>query len=406
MTAKLAGRRRARAGASLVFAAALSACASAPVAPPGPPEVLLESFRSGQVRLDCARCRYDFHGAQWLLEDGHYDPLVLGILRSGDGSGRSWYLLGRVAEATGSPELAILYYRESLATSRQPIVAMWPLYEDVNYRMRRLMAHAPEEDAPSVRAQSGPIEKVNVESLVVSTRPGSVGAFMEKLDRGESVEVLDRSGDWEQIRLADGRVGWVWDAYTSVSGEPYAPVRRTSKRVAPRAPRKPEPPKPLASKPAPPPVAAETAAATAHTPMASPEATASTPIPSPRAAAPPPAPLVTASAPQRVDVARPVSAAGLTAAGTAGILGCPLPQGASLSGRSHGSDGIDDHPTETYAIDAPAQEIAGFYEREMERSGWHKTLVSSELLLYFVKGEETVGVLIDHEGGYFTLMGS
>ena len=42
----------------------------------------------------------------------------------------------------------------------------------------------------------------------------------------------------------------------------------------------------------------------------------------------------------------------------------------------------------------------------MERSGWHKTLVSSELLLYFVKGEETVGVLIDHEGGYFTLMGS
>jgi len=388
MTAKLAGGRRARAGASLVFAAALSACASGPFAPPAPPEVLLENFRSGQVRLDCARCRYDFRGAQWLLEDGHYDPLVLGILRSGDGSGRSWYLLGRVAEATESPELAILYYRESLATPRQPIVAMWPLYEDVNYRMRRLMASAPEEDAPSVRAQSRPIEKVNVESLVVGTRPGSVGAFMEKLDRGDSVEVLDRSGDWEQIRLADGRVGWVWGAYTSVSGEPYEPARKARKRSAPErvaagASSRSEPRKRIATQPAPPPVAAEAAVASA-------------PTPSPVAAAPP----------RRVDVAPSIASAGLTTAGIAGILDCPLPQGASLSGRSHGSEGVDDHPTETYAIEAPAHEIAGFYEREMERSGWHKTQVSSELLLYFVKGEETVGVLIDQEGGYFTLMGS
>jgi hypothetical protein len=102
-----------------------------------------------------------------------------------------------------------------------------------------------------------------------------------------------------------------------------------------------------------------------------------------------------------------VSAADLVASGTAaGILGCPLPRGASLSGRSHGSEGVDDHPTETYAIAAPAQEIVGFYEREMEQAGWHKTGVSSEHLLYFVKDDETVGVLIDREGGYFTLMGS
>jgi hypothetical protein len=42
----------------------------------------------------------------------------------------------------------------------------------------------------------------------------------------------------------------------------------------------------------------------------------------------------------------------------------------------------------------------------MEQAGWHKTGVSSEHLLYFVKDDETVGVLIDREGGYFTLMGS
>ncbi|TFG94631.1 MAG: hypothetical protein E4H11_06415, partial [Myxococcales bacterium] len=191
MNARLAGKRCARAAAALVLAAGLAACAGAPVLAPAPPEVLLDQFRSGQVRLDCARCRYDFRGAQWLLEDGHYDPLVLGILRSGDGSGRSWYLLGRVAEATENPELAILYYRESLATSRLPIVALWPLYEDVNYRMRRLMSQTPAVVAPQAQAQSGPIEKVNVESLVVATRPGTVGAFMEKLQRGTPVEVLD-----------------------------------------------------------------------------------------------------------------------------------------------------------------------------------------------------------------------
>jgi hypothetical protein len=404
MIARPTGKHRARMTVALVLAAGLAACASTPVLPPAPPEVLLEQFRSGQVRLDCARCRYDFRGAQWLLEDGHYDPLVLGILRTGDGSGRSWYLLGRVAEATASPELAILYYRESLATSRQPIVALWPLYEDVNYRMRRLMSHAPAEAAPPPLAQSGPIEKVNVESLVVATRPGSVGAFMEKLQRGDPVEVLDRSGDWEQIRLADGRVGWLWDAYTSVSGEPRATTRKAAKPREPKPVAKSTPPK---SAP-PTPVATPVASQQAKLPVAR-ESAAVASAPAPAA---PPAPSVDRSpsatpAPRRVDTARPSIAVSLAASsGTAGILACPLPQGASLSGRFYGSGGADDHPTETYAIDAPAREIVGFYEREMERAGWQKTMVSSELLLYFVKDEETVGVLIDREGGFFTLMGS
>jgi len=397
MIARLAGKRCARAAAALVLAGGLVACANPLVVAPSPREGLLEQFRSGRVRLDCARCRYDFRGAEWLLEGGHYEPLVLAILRSGDGSGRSWYLLGRVAEATESPELAIFYYRESLVTARQPIVALWPLYEDVNYRMRRLLSQAPAEPAPPVRAESVPVEKVSVESLVVGSRPGSVGAFMAKLHRGDPVVVLDRSGDWEQVRLADGRVGWIWGDYTSVSGEPPAPRRKAAKPRAPkpvakRSPSRSAAPKPAASQPAPPrPSVQEIAAIAPATAPALPPA--------------PPSPSAT-PAPQRVDAARPAAATRLAASGTAGILGCPLPHGASLSGRSHGSDGIDDHPTETYAIEAPAQEIVGFYEREMERSGWHKTPVSSELLLYFVKDDETVGVLIDREGGFFTLMGS
>ena len=357
-----AGKRCTRAASALVLAAGLVACAGPGFTEAAQREALLEQFRSGRVRLDCARCRYDFRGAEWLLEDGHYEPLALGILRSGDGSGRSWYLLGRVAEATESPELAIHYYRESLATARQPIVALWPLYEDVNYRIRRLMSQAAEPATPA-RRESPPVEKVNIESLVVGSRPGSIGAFMAKLNRGDSVEVLDRSGDWEQVRLADGRVGWVWDAYTSASGEPPAPKRKAAQ---------PRPPKPVAKQS------------------------------SPRRAVERPAASQPAASPPVVQKGAAVAAA----SGTAGILGCPLPQGASLSVRSHGSDGIDDHPTETYAIEAPAQEIVGFYEREMERAGWHKADVSSEFLLYFVKDDETLGVLIDREGGFFTLMGS
>ena len=396
MIASWAGKRCTRAAPALVLVAALVACAGPAFTEAAQREALLEQFRSGQVRLDCARCRYDFRGAEWLLEDGHYEPLALGILRSGDGSGRSWYLLGRVAEATESPELAIHYYRESLATARQPIVALWPLYEDVNYRMRRLMSQAAEPVA-SARRESPPVEKVNIESLVVGSRPGSVGAFMAKLNRGDPVEVLDRSGDWEQVRLADGRVGWVWDAYTSASGEPPAskqkaaqprPPKPVAKQSSPRAARQ----KPAASQPAGSPPVAQKGAAIA---------TATAPAPTP----PAPSPVAT-PAPTRVDAARSPVATRLTASGTAGILDCPLPPGASLSVRSHGSDGVDDHPTETYAIEAPAREIVGFYEREMERAGWHKAAVSSEFLLYFVKDDETVGVLIDREGGFFTLMGS
>jgi hypothetical protein len=211
---------------------------------------------------------------------------------------------------------------------------------------------------------------------------------MTKLQRGDSVEVLDRSGDWEQVRLADGRVGWLWASYTSVSGEPEPRRRVVAKRparkpVATKSPPAPSPPKVVARAPAPPrPAETDTALV----------------APAPVAQAPP--------APQRVDAGNPAVVALLADSGSAGILGCPLPQGASLAGRSHGSAGNDDHPTETYAIEAPAREIAGFYEREMQRAGWQKALVSSEFLLYFVKDDETVGVLIEPDGGSFTLMGS
>src|SRR3990172_10940575 len=120
MTARWAGRRYA--AAMLAIIGGLAACATPkPSEPPPSDQELLRRFDAGQVRLDCQRCRYEFRGADWLLDQGEYDALVLGILRSGDGSGRSWYLLGRVAEAADRRELALHYYHESLATRRNPI---------------------------------------------------------------------------------------------------------------------------------------------------------------------------------------------------------------------------------------------------------------------------------------------
>src|SRR3990172_3119981 len=141
MTARGARRRHAAVAAMRALAGGLVGCASP--RPPGPPpsdQELLRRFDAGEVRLDCERCRYEFRGADWLLDQGEYDALVIGILRSGDGSGRSWYLLGRVAEATDRRELALHYYQESLATRRNPIIALWPLYDDLTYRVRRLAA--------------------------------------------------------------------------------------------------------------------------------------------------------------------------------------------------------------------------------------------------------------------------
>jgi SH3-like domain-containing protein len=409
-SARATGGRRA-AAALLALASGLLACAIARPLPRQPDaQELLRSFDEGRARLDCSGCRYDFLRSEWMLEQGHYEALVLEILQSGDGSGRSWYLLGRVAEATGRAELALRYYDRSLTTPRHPITALWPLYEDLRYRVRRLAAPAARAAEPA-RAQpprAAEIERVNVESLVVATRPGPVGAFVEKLRRGEAVDVLDRSGDWEQVRLADGRVGWVFGDYTS----PPESEAAVASAAAPEADSKAEV-EPAVRRSAPRP-AARTAKRVASTkrPVAKAAAPAKAAA-SAKATAPARAPAASAAKAAQAPAARAEVAAKaaltpreLQRSGASGILGAPLPLGSSLAGRTHGAAGSDDHPTETYAIEAQAAEIVGFFERELASAGWRRTFVSSEYLVYFEKDDRTIGVLVDRKGGLFTLMGS
>jgi hypothetical protein len=396
---------RRRGGVAILgIAAALVACAAPGIFQPRPRRSaeLLREFREGRVRLECGGCRFDARNAEWLLREGRSDELVVAILRSGDGSGRSWYLLGRAAEQAGAPEAALRYYRESLATSRSPIVALLPLYEDVNYRVRSLLAAPARPVAATEAATPGrPVEYVTQDSAVVRSRPGQIGAFLASLHRGDKVEVLDRSADWEQVRLPDGRVGWVYGRYTASPppSPPPGPTAKGTAAAATPAPRKPAVAKralgarPVAeAKPSAKPAEKPSAAAAKPLKPAKATATAATPVATQAPTTPPAGP-----SPRRIP---------LTPAGSLGILGCPLPAGASLARQSHGAAGHGDHPTQTYEIPAVASDIAGFYEGEMERAGWRKSFVSSEYLLYFVKEDRTLGILIEREGGTFTLMGS
>ena len=100
----------------------------------------------------------------------------------------------------------------------------------------------------------------------------------------------------------------------------------------------------------------------------------------------------------------PSSAPSLVAATTRGLMGVPVPEAAALAERTPASEGRD--PTERYDITASLGAIAQFYNTEMPKSGWSKDGTSIETALFFRKGSEMIGVLINGVGGTFTLMGS
>lgn len=44
---------------------------------------------------------------------------------------------------------------------------------------------------------------------MVKSSPDDNGTDLFRINEGLKVAVKDRSGDWIEIRLADGRVGWI-----------------------------------------------------------------------------------------------------------------------------------------------------------------------------------------------------
>jgi hypothetical protein len=99
-------------------------------------------------------------------------------------------------------------------------------------------------------------------------------------------------------------------------------------------------------------------------------------------------------------------ASDLKPSGRTGLLGVPLPEGAELIEQRPGNPAQGQDPSERYAVSATAVQIAAFFNREMPGAGWAKDGTSTSTALFFRKGDLMIGVLINRDGGTFTLMGS
>ena len=91
-----------------------------------------------------------------------------------------------------------------------------------------------------------------------------------------------------------------------------------------------------------------------------------------------------------------------------GLLGAPLPDGATLVERTAGDVANGRDPRERYALKATTAEIVDFYVRAMLVTGWSRHPSTNERsgTLFFRKGRAMIGVLVNSKGNTFTLMGS
>ena len=107
-----------------------------------------------------------------------------------------------------------------------------------------------------------------------------------------------------------------------------------------------------------------------------------------------------------VNAPPPADLSSLKASGRTGLLGAPLPEGTQLTEQTPGNRAAGRDPYEGYAISATAVDIADFFNRVMPEAGWAKDGTSTETTLFFQKGNLVLGVLINSDGGSFSLMGS
>lgn len=89
-----------------------------------------------------------------------------------------------------------------------------------------------------------------------------------------------------------------------------------------------------------------------------------------------------------------------------GLLGVPLPEGATLIEQQPGDPSAGRDPSQGYAIAETAADIEGFFNQAMPRAGWAQDGISTHTALIFRKNNLVIGVLINSNGGKFTLMGS
>lgn len=97
---------------------------------------------------------------------------------------------------------------------------------------------------------------------------------------------------------------------------------------------------------------------------------------------------------------------GLEDSGKSGLLGVPLPKGVKLIEKKQADPSRGADPRERYEIDAQAADILIFFEYKMNTAGWTKDGPTIGTTMFFIKNNSMIGIIVNKNGGTFTLMGS
>ena len=96
----------------------------------------------------------------------------------------------------------------------------------------------------------------------------------------------------------------------------------------------------------------------------------------------------------------------LNASGLKGLLGVFLPEGAGLTMRTSRDAQSMRGPSEDYSIDASAENILAFFDKETRAAGWERLPQDLKYSRLYRKGKLQLSVLADAKGGSFKLTGS
>jgi len=85
--------------------------------------------------------------------------------------------------------------------------------------------------------------RVTANSLNVRSGPGTDNPAVESVKKGELVTIVSTEGDWSQIRLEDGTLGWVATKYLEATGKSVEAPGKEEKKSTPPEPKPLPPPK-------------------------------------------------------------------------------------------------------------------------------------------------------------------
>ena len=75
------------------------------------------------------------------------------------------------------------------------------------------------------------IVKTNENNAPVRLREKPHGAILEKVTQGTIVEVLSTDNEWSQIKLPDGKVGWMMSKYIVEKTTDLSELKKKLKEV-------------------------------------------------------------------------------------------------------------------------------------------------------------------------------